>query len=154
MDIVLPKDFAAEDAAQVLEQARSVLNLPSDSKLHVENVAQTQRGTRIDFTYTVLVSLDDVDLDEITGVHVRVSAHGDLKFDAHGALVAYAIEPADPRQLRALCDHLRKLVADGRIYVAQKGETVDPAELHAQGKEWYIVQDEDGNKCLQRAWIS
>jgi hypothetical protein len=153
MDIVLPKDFAAEDAAQILDEARDILDLPPDSELHVENVAQTQHGTRIDFAYTVAVALDAVDLGEIAGLRVEVSAHGDLKFDAHGALIACEIEPADPRQLRALSDHLSKLVANGQIYIAQAGEEIDPAKLHAQGKEWYIIQDEHGNKCLRRAWI-
>lgn len=150
----LPKNFDEQDAPQVLDEARPVLDLPPDAKLRVEHVAKTQRGTRIDFTYTQSVPLEDQALELVSGVCVEISARGDLKFDARGALVAYEIEPADPRQLRAISDNLSKLIANGRIYIAKVGEEVDPDILRAQGKDWYLVQDEKGYKHLHRAWVS
>lgn len=154
MDVVLPKNFDARDAPKLLDTARPVLQLPPDAKLRVENVTRTARGTRIDFTYTIAVPLDDGELSEAAGVRVEVSAHGDLKFNARGTLVGHDVEPADPRQLRAISDHVSKLVANGQIYIAKKGERVDPDKLRAQGKDWYIVEDEHGYKRLRRAWIS
>lgn len=154
MDIVLPKDFEAEDASEVLNQARPVLELPPDASLRVEHVAQTKRGTRIDFTYTACVLLDEQELEEIAGVQVEVTSRGDLEFNSHGTLVSYQVEPADPRQLRAIRDHVSKLITNGQVYIAKEGEKVDPEKLRAQGKDWYITQDELGNKYLCRAWIS
>lgn len=154
MEIELPKDFDASDAPKVLDDARPVLELPPDAKLRVENVTQSTRGVRIDFTYTASVTLDDGELREVAGVRVEVSSRGELKFDARGTLVSHDVEPADPRQLRAISDHVSKLVANGQIYVASEGEQVDPDKLRAQGKDWYIVQDEHGNKRLRRALIS
>lgn len=154
MDIVLPKNFGAEDAPKVLNQARPVLELPPDAKLHVENVARSKRGTRIDFSYTACVALDDGDLQEISGVQVEVTSRGDLKFNAHGTLVSFAVQPTDPGQVRAIRDHVSKLIANGQIYIAAKDEQVDPEQLRAQGKDWYIKQDEHGNKYLCRAWMS
>lgn len=154
MDIVLPKDFEAEDAPEVLKQARPVLELPPDANLRVEHVAQTKRGTRIDFSYTACVSLEEKEPQEMVGVQVEVTSRGDLQFDTHGDLVAYEVQPADPRQLRAIRDHVSKLIANGQIYIAAKGELVDPEQLRAQGKDWYIRQDEHGNKYLCRAWMS
>lgn len=154
MNIVLPKDFEAADAPAVLDRARPVLELPPEANLRVENVAQTKRGTRIDFTYTASVSLDDQDSEEIAGVQVKVTSHGDLQFNAHGTLVAYEVMPADPRELHAIRDHVTKLIANGQVYIAKQGEKVDPEKLRAQGKDWYITEDEEGNKYLSRAWIS
>lgn len=154
MKLNLPENFQAEDAPEILDEARAVLALPPEAQLHVENVAQTKRGTRIDFTYTMSVPLENGQVYEMTDVHVEVSSRGDLKFNSHGALVAYELEPADPNQLRAMRDHVHKLIENGQIYVAQEGETVDPEQLRARGQDWYIIRDEHGNKRLCRAWMA
>lgn len=154
MEIVLPKDFEAADAPEVLQQARPVLELPPDADLRVEQVARTKRGTRIDFSYTACVALEEAELQDAAGVQVQVTSHGDLQFNARGNLVAYEVQPADPRQLRAIQDHVSKLIANGQVYIAEPGEQVDPETLRAQGKDWYITQDEHGNKQLCRAWMS
>ncbi|TAH51366.1 MAG: hypothetical protein EYC68_10625 [Chloroflexota bacterium] len=154
MKLALPGNFKAKDAPRVLDQARPILDLPPDAKLCVENVTTNARGTRIDFSYTQSVALDDDDLREVAGIRVDVNAHGDLKFNAQGNLVSYDVEPADPRQLRAIGDHVSKLVANGQVYVAKRGEQVDPERLRQQGKAWYVEEDAQGNKRLKRAWIS
>lgn len=154
MDLKLPHDFDEQDAPKVLDEARPVLELPPDAKLRVENVTQTTRGTRIDFSYTMSVALEDGEVQEMGGIRVEVSSHGDLKFNARGSLIDYDVEPADPRQLRAISDHVNKLVANGQIYIARAGEQIDPDKLRAQGKDWYIVEDEHGQKRLCRALIS
>jgi hypothetical protein len=154
MDLELPRDFEEEDALQVLDRARPVLDLPPDAVLRVENVTRNTRGTRIDFAYTVAVELDDDDLRAVAGIRVDVSAHGQLKFNTRGNLVSHQIEPADPRQLRAITDHLSKLVANGQVYIAEPGEQIDPDRLRRQGKDWYVQQDAQGKKHLKRAWIS
>lgn len=154
MDLVLPQDFEEDDARQVLDEARLMLELPQDAELRVENVTQNKRGTRIDFTYTHSVELDDDELRGVMGVRVDVSSHGDLKFNARGNLVSYQVEPADPRQLRAISDHLSKLVANGQVYIAKRGERIDLDELRQQGKSWYVEEDVQGKRRLKRAWIS
>jgi hypothetical protein len=154
MHLVLPKNFDPADAPRVLDEARAILDLPSDAKLRVENVTKNSRGTRIEFSYTHAVVLDDDNLRDAAGVRVDVSSHGGLKFNARGALVSCNVEPADPRQLRAISDHLSKLVANGQVYVAKPGERVDPEQLRRQGKDWYVQQDAQGQKFLKRAWIS
>lgn len=154
MEIALPKNFQEDDAPQIVEQARSVLDLPNDAQVHVENVTRTPRGTRIVFSYTHAVQLDDNELREAVGIRVDVSSHGDLMFNPRGRLVTYKVEPADPRELRAISDHLSKLVANGEVYVAKPGEQVDPDQLRRQGKSWVLEQDAGGIKRLKRAWIS
>jgi len=154
MELVLPKNFEEKDAPQVLEQARPVLELPPDAVLHVDTVTKNSRGTRIAFSYTQSIELDDDNLRGVAGVCVDVSAHGDLKFNASGALIKTNVEPADPRQLRAITDHLSKLVENGEVYVAKHGERVNPDQLRQQGKAWYVEEDEQGNKHLKRAWIA
>ncbi|HZQ07459.1 MAG TPA: hypothetical protein VFD70_12840 [Anaerolineae bacterium] len=153
MDVTLPHNFDEADAPEVLEEARPVLDLPSDAQLRVENVRKTSRGTDIEFTYTSYVEIDDGELRAVAGVRVQVSAHGDLRFDSKGELVAHEVEPPDP-QVRAIRDQLAKLIASGQVYVAKPGEKVDPDKLRAMGKSWYVEEDEDGNKHLRRAWIS
>jgi hypothetical protein len=154
MELALPQDFEQDDAPKLLAQARPLLELPPDAELRVEDVTRTARGTRIDFSYTHTVVLDDDALRDVTGIRVPVNAHGALKFNARGTLVAYQIEPADPRQLSAIADHLSKLVANDEVYVAQPGEQVDTEQLRRQGKAWYVEQDAHGIKRLKRAWIS
>lgn len=154
MDILLPKNFENADALQVLDQARPILELPADAELRVENVTKNARGTRINFSYTQSVAVDDALPRDVTGIRVDVSAHGDLKFNARGNLVSYKVEPADPRELRAITDHLSKLVENGQVYVAEPGECVDPEQLRQQGKPWYVQEDEQGKKHLKRAWVS
>jgi len=154
MEIVLPQNFEVADATQVLNQARPMLKLPPDAELRVENVTQTRRSTRIDFSYTTSVALDDDALNQLGEICVQISAHGDLKFDARGYLVAHEVKPTDPRQLRAIRAHVNNLIAKRRIYIAQPGEKVDLEKLRAQGKDWYIAQDEHGAKHLCRAWMS
>lgn len=154
MELALPKNFCEDDAPQVIAEARPLLDLPNDAKVHVENVIQSARGTRIDFSYTHSVQLDDEQLGQVTGIRVDVSARGDLLFGPRGQLITYKVEPADPRQLRAISDHLSKLVANGEVYIAEPGEQVDPDQLRRQGKSWYLQQDTEGHKYLKRAWIS
>lgn len=154
MELVLPQDFEQADAPRVLNQARSMLALPPDAELRVENVRQSSRGTRIDFSYTHAVKLEDDTLREAAGICVDVSSHGDLKFNARGNLVSYEVEPADPRQLRAITDHLAKLVASDQVYFAEPGEEIDFEHLRRQGKAWYVQEDAHGNKHLKRAWIA
>lgn len=154
MELALPKNFQEDDAPQIIEQARPMLDLPNDAQVHVETVSHNARGTRIDFSYTHSVQLDDEDLGQVTGIRVDVSSHGDLFFGPRGQLVTYNVEPADPRQLRAISDHLSKMVANGEVYIAKPGEQVDTDQLRRQGKSWYLQEDAQGNKHLKRAWIS
>jgi hypothetical protein len=154
MEFALPKDFVEDDAPQVLNQARRILELPPDAVLRVENVTKSSRGTRIYFSYTHAVELDDDSLRSAAGVRVDVSSHGDMKFNTQGTLVTFNVEPTDPRQVRAITDNLSKLVENGEVYVAQRGEQVDPERLREQGKAWYVEEDAQGNKRLKRAWIS
>lgn len=154
MDILLPQDFDNADAPQVLDQARPILELPADAELRVENVTKNARGTRIDFSFTHAVVIDDDMLRDVTGIRVDVSSHGDLKFNSRGTLVSYEVEPADPRQLRAITDHVSKLVENGQVYIAEPGECVDPEQLRKEGKAWYVQADEEGKKHLKRAWVS
>lgn len=154
MDLVLPTDFESADAPQILDQARGLLDLPPDAKLRVENVTKTARGTRIDFSATHSVTLDDEALNDVMGLRVDVNSRGELKFNARGCLVSHQLTPADPRELRAITDHLSKLVANGQVYVAKQGEKIDPEQLRQQGKAWYIQEDAQGKKVLKRAWVS
>lgn len=154
MDLVLPANFDTAEAPQILEQAREILKLPPDTQLQVVNVTKSTRGTRIDFSITHSVTLDDQALSGVAGLRVDVHSNGNLRFNARGCLVSYQVKPEDPRELRAITDHLSKLVANGEVYVAQQGEQIDPEQLQRQGKAWYILQDEQGNKVLKRAWIS
>lgn len=154
MELALPDDFQADEASQVLNRAREILDLPPDAELRVENVTRNSHGTRIVFTYTHAVELDDEELQNVAGIRVDVNSHGDLRFDTRGCLLSYNIEPADPSQLRAIGDHLCKLVANDQVYIAIRGEKVDPEVLRQLGKPWYIEEDEQGNKHLKRAWIS
>lgn len=154
MELALPEHFDEADAIQVLDQARAVLDLPPDATFRVENVTRNARGTRIDFSYTLAVVLEDDDLQGVKGIRVDVSSHGLLKFNTRGTLISHQLEPADPRQLRAITDHLSKLVANGQVYIAKPGERIDPDQLRQQGKDWYVQQDAQGKKYLKRAWIS
>ncbi len=154
MALALPRDFESADALQILEQARPILDLTPDAQLHVENVTRTARGTRIDFSYTQRVVLDDNTLCDVAGICVDLRAQGELKFNARGELVQAHVEPADPRQLRAIADHVSKLVANGEVYVPKPGEQIDTEQLRRQGKAWYVEQDAHGYKHLKRAWIS
>lgn len=154
MELALPKNFQEDDAPRVLNQARPILELPPDAELRVEHVTKSARGTRIDFSYTRTVELDDDTLREVSGLRIDVSSHGDLRFNARGSLVTYNIEPTDSRQLRAISNHLSKLVANGQVYFAERGERVDPEQLRQQGKSWYVQEDSEGNKHLKRAYIS
>lgn len=154
MELALPNNFQVDDASQVLDRARAILDLPPDAELRVESVTRNSRGTRIVFSYTRAVELDDEALETIAGIRVDVSSHGDLRFDTRGCLLSYNVEPADPRQLHAIGDNLCKLVANDQVYIAKPGEKVDPEELRQQGKPWYIEDDAQGNKHLKRAWIA
>lgn len=154
MELALPKNFHTDDAPDVLDRARPLLDLPANAELRVEDVTKDSQGTRIGFSCTYPVELDDIELHNVTGICVDVNSHGDLCFDAHGCLLTYTIEPADPHQLRAFRDHLTKLLANGQVYVAQPGEEVDAEELRRRGMAWYVEQDAQGTKHLKRAWIS
>lgn len=154
MELALPKNFQEDDAPKVIEQARPILDLPNDAQVHVDTVSHTVRGTRIDFSYTHSVQLDDEDLGQVMGARVDVNSHGDLVFNSNGRLTNYNVEPADPRQLRAISDHVSKMVANGEVYIAKPDEQIDPDQLRRQGKSWYLQQDEHGNKHLKRAWVS
>lgn len=152
--LVLPDDLNEASAAEILNRARDILALPPDATLRVENIIQTQRGTRILFSYTSSVELGGEELREAAGVRVEVRSRGDLRFNRKGDLVRYEVQPADPRQIKAIRDNLSKLLANDQVYVARPGEKVDPAQLAARGKVWYVEEDEAGNKVLRRAFIS
>lgn len=154
MNLVLPQDFDREDAPSVLERARQVLDLPPDAKLQVQDVTQSAHGTKIDFTYTASVALDANYSSDIAGIHVQVSSHGELKFDARGSLMGSKVQPPNENQVRALGDNLSKLVQNGQVYFAKPDEQIDPNELRALGKAWVVQEDASGKKCLRRAWIS
>src|SRR5947207_14963988 len=95
MDLVLPENFETDDVPQILDRARDLLELPPDAKLHVENMTKTARGTRIDFSVTHSIMLDDEALDDVMGLRVDVNSHGALKFNARGGLVSHQVTPAD-----------------------------------------------------------
>lgn len=154
MELELPKNFQAQDAPEVLKRARLVLDLPPDAELRVENVRKTSRGTRIDFSYTHAVKIKNRELCGPKGICVDVSSHGDLRFNSRGNLVKFNVIPTDPTQVRALSDHLSKMVERGQVYVAKRGEQVDPEQLREQGKAWYVEEDAKGNRRLKRAWIA
>lgn len=152
MGLVLPLDFQEEDAPQILEQARALLDLPLEADLHVETVARTRRGTRIEFSCIRTVELDAGPV--IHCVYVEVTGRGRLRFDARGSLVASHVEPPDENQLHTLRVQLERLVESGQIYVAAPGEQVEIGELRARGQSWYVESGPDGKQYLRRAWIA
>ncbi|MCC7162569.1 MAG: hypothetical protein IT331_08750 [Anaerolineae bacterium] len=154
MELSLPENFQVQDAPQVLERARPALDLPPDAQVRVENVRKTSRGTRITFSYTHAVKIENQELCDAQDICVEVSSYGDLRFNARGILVTCNVKPTEPEQVRAISDHLNKLVAGGHVYVAKRGEHVDLEQLREQGKSWYLEEDAQGNRKLKRAWIA
>ena len=154
MDLKLPRDFTPAQADAVVERAKPALDLPEDATLRVEQVKQTRRATEIEFTCVVPTSLETQAADKPLRVCVDVNGKGCVKFDATGNLVSAEVKPLDPHQLDAIRDHVSKLVANDQVYVAAPGEKVDVQELRAQGKPWYVQDDEAGRPRLKRAYIA
>lgn len=154
MALELPDDFEVQDAPAVLDRARPMLDLPPDADLRVVSVHQTTRETRIEFTYTVCVELQDGPLAPVAGVEVEVSSRGELRFNDRGNLVACSVEPTDPNLLRSIRGNISQLLEHDKVYFAEPGEEVDPEKLRELGKAWYVEQDAEGKKHLKRAWIS
>jgi hypothetical protein len=74
--------------------------------------------------------------------------------DRDGAVVSSHYHQVDRGQEKRARDHVAKLIARKRVYAAKAGEAVDPEELIAQKKPYYIVYDEQGNKRIRRAFIA
>ena len=77
-----------------------------------------------------------------------------LQVDREGKVVSSHYHQADRGQEKRVRDHVAKLVARKRVYEAKPGERVEPAELIAQRKPYYIAHDEQGYKRIRRAFIA
>jgi hypothetical protein len=77
-----------------------------------------------------------------------------VQLDADGIIVSSHYHHVDRAQEKRVRDHLAKLIARQRVYAAAPGERVDPAELLAQKKPYYLTYDEQGNRRIRRAFIA
>jgi G3E family GTPase len=77
-----------------------------------------------------------------------------VQVDRAGQVVASHYHQVDQGQEKRARDHIAKLVARKRVYETKAGEAVDPAELIAQKKPYYLAYDEQGNKRIRRAFIA
>jgi len=77
-----------------------------------------------------------------------------VQVDREGKIVSSHYHQADRGQEKRVRDHIAKLVARKRVYEAKAGEVVDPAELIAQKKPYYLAYDAQGNKRIRRAFIA
>ncbi|MBM3129876.1 MAG: hypothetical protein FJ009_14785 [Chloroflexi bacterium] len=77
-----------------------------------------------------------------------------IQVDPDGIVVSSHFQRVDRGQEKRARDHVAKLIARRRVYAAKAGERVDPAELIAQKKPYYIAYDEQGDKQIRRAFIA
>ncbi len=101
---------------------------------------------RVEFTGSALGVANGAQVTMADAVAVQV--------DREGKVVSSHYHQVDRGQEKRVRDHVAKLVARRRVYEAKQGEAVDPAELIAQKKPYYIAYDEQGNKRIRRAFIA
>jgi hypothetical protein len=89
-----------------------------------------------------------------SGVSVTLADTVAVQVDRDGKIVSSHYHQVDRGQEKRVRDHVVKLAARQRLYQAKAGEAVDPAELIAQRKPYFVDYDEQGNKRIRRAIIA
>lgn len=77
-----------------------------------------------------------------------------IQLDPQGLVISSHYHQFDRWQEKRARDHVAKLIARQRVYATREGETIEPAELIAQKKPYYLAYDEQGNKRIRRAFIA
>ena len=153
-EIRLTDPNLARDAG-FIAQIKTVLALPADAELELQNVASgAAGGTAIDYAVTLPVELRGSEFGAANGVSVDERVTATLKFDARGALALSQVSPVDERHLRSVKDNVRKLAAADQIYLTTPGEEVDTDALRAKRKSWYVATDANARKRLKRAYMA
>ncbi|MDE3088905.1 MAG: hypothetical protein KGJ80_05930 [Chloroflexota bacterium] len=88
------------------------------------------------------------------GAVIDVPDYLALQVDRGGRVRSSHLHRADRAHEKRIRDHVAKLVARDRVYVAREDESVDTAQLIAQKKPYYIAYDENGDKRIRRAFIA
>lgn len=106
------------------------------------------------FAATREIRLEGPEYGEASGCLVQVSGGVTLHADTRGRLVASHHSAVADRDLVAVQENVKKLVAANRIHLTQPGETVSFSLLIAQRTPFYIDYDEAGERRIRRAYIT
>jgi hypothetical protein len=93
-------------------------------------------------------------LGAANGARVTLADAVAVQVDADGGVVSSHYHQVDRGQEKRVRDHVAKLIARERVYATRAGEAIDPAELLAQKKPYYIAYDDRGDKRIRRAFIA
>ena len=88
------------------------------------------------------------------GAVVTVADVVAVQVDRDGKVVSSHYHQVDRGAEKRIRDHVAKLAARKRVYAAQAGQVIDPSELIAQRKPYYIAYDDEGRKRIRRAFIA
>lgn len=71
-----------------------------------------------------------------------------------GAVISSQYHQVDRGLIKRVRDHVAKLIARKRVYVAPPGTRIDLTELIARKQPYYVEYDAQGNKRIRRAFIA
>ncbi len=120
----------------------------------VDERARRDQGRVLHYVAPQRVEFTGDALGVANGAVVTMTSAIAVQVDRDGKIVSSHYHQVDRGQEKRARDHVAKLIARKRVYAAKEGEVVDPAELMAQRKPYYIAYDEQGNKRIRRAFIA
>ncbi|MEW5719915.1 MAG: hypothetical protein AB1817_14900, partial [Chloroflexota bacterium] len=147
----LPETRLGEDLPSGIRQWMALHK--SDFRL-VDEQTRSDQSRVLHYAAPRRVEFTGNSLGVANGAQVTMADAVAVQVDRTGKVVASHYHQVDRGQEKRARDHIAKLVARKRVYAAKHGEAVDPAELIAQKKPYYIAYDEQGNKRIRRAFIA
>ncbi len=151
-EIDLPR--VAAPGVELPDEVKTALELPREVTFSFTQSITAQPGEEVlKFVATREVRLDGPEFGEANGCLVQVSGGLSLHADVQGKIVTSHHSALARRDLAAVQENVKKLVATGSIHFTQPGETVSLDRLMAQQTPYYVDYDEAGQRRIRRAFV-
>jgi hypothetical protein len=133
---------------------RKAASIPKEALHLVDQRKQRDASHVLHYATTRKVELKGKAMGAAGGVMVDLTDSVAVKVAADGQVVSSHYHKSDSAHEKRIIDHVKKIVASGRVYNAREGEIIDSAKLIKNKQPYYIGYDQKGNKRIQRAFIS
>ncbi len=146
--IKLPIVLHGKGSGEIFDVIKKYFQLDNVLEINITDQIFEDGKTKLLINIIQEVQLEGKELGEASGLMTPFGRNLTLFFDTAGELSAYEIDDLAAEGVERRKFDVKKLIENGEVYFAEKGEKIDVSKLISERKRYYVQVNEQGKKYL------
>lgn len=146
--IKLPIVLHGKGSGEIFDVIKKYFRLDNVMEMNITDQHFEEGKTKLLINIIQEVQLEGKELGEASGLTTPFGRNLTLFFDTAGELSGYEIDDLTKEGIERRKFDVTKLIENGEVYFAAKGEKIDASKLIRERKTYYIQMNEQGKKYL------